>query len=292
VVRGLIWWPAWLLGQALPLSVRQALVTAVGRRRPPGGLEFAMGMLDDLRRRDPVALHRFLWSNHLAYAESYEIPKRFGSSKINPTRHILFSRIAAHLRSGGLDPRRDIRSVFEVGCSMGYLLRHLEEEVCPSAKILHGIEIDAYAVRAGATHLNSLGSKVRLFAADMEATERVMGSQSYDLVICCGVLMYVNESTAERVVQAMLAHADRLVGLICLAPSGDLELSEMRASDGAFIHNMDLMIRRAGGSIVSSEWVGTSTSGASPSNVILAQPQRNRNASRVRVVKECGTPLL
>jgi hypothetical protein len=48
-----------------------------------------MGMLDDLRRNDPDGLHRFLWSNHLAYAASYEIKRRFGVSKLNPSRRRL-----------------------------------------------------------------------------------------------------------------------------------------------------------------------------------------------------------
>jgi hypothetical protein len=75
VVRWSIRWPAWLLGQVLPLSAWRALVTSVGRRKLPGGLEFAMGMLDDLRRHDPVGFHRLLWSNHLAYAETYGPPQ-------------------------------------------------------------------------------------------------------------------------------------------------------------------------------------------------------------------------
>jgi SAM-dependent methyltransferase len=233
-----------------------------------------MGMLNDFRRRDPVEFHRFLWSNHLAYAETYEIPKRFGAANINPTRHILFDRITAHLRSRGLDPHRDIRSVFEVGCSMGYLLRHLEEAVFPSATILHGLDIDAYAVQTGAAHLSSLRSRVKLSAADMEAAESVMGDQNYDLVLCCGVLMYVNESTAQEVVRAMLTHADRLVGLICLAPPpGELGQSQMRASDGAFIHNVEKLIRWAGGTVLSSDYISASVSGSSPCHVILAEPR-------------------
>src|SRR5580765_7361917 len=89
--RRAIRWQAWAFGKLLPSSTRRTLVTWVGRRLP-WGLEFAMGMLDHLRRRDPVQFHRFLWSNHLAYARTYEIPARFGASNINPTRHILFSR--------------------------------------------------------------------------------------------------------------------------------------------------------------------------------------------------------
>jgi SAM-dependent methyltransferase len=231
-----------------------------------------MGMLDGLRRRDPAEFHRFLWSNHLAYAETYEIPRRFGASKINPTRHILFDRIVTHLRSRGVNPARDIRSVFEIGCSMGYLLRHLEEQVFPSAPILHGLDIDRYAIQSGAVHLSALGSRVRLFAADMAASGRVMGSQNYDLVLCCGVLMYANETIAEEVLRAMLSHTDRLVGLICLAPEGDHARSRMRSSDGAFIHNVDKLISGAGGAVLSSDFIGASLSGSSPSHVIVAEP--------------------
>ena len=59
---------------------------------------------------------------------------------------------------------------------------------------------------------------MRLFAADMETAEHVIGSETYDVVLCCGVLMYVNASIAEKVVRLMFARAARLVGLICLAP--------------------------------------------------------------------------
>jgi SAM-dependent methyltransferase len=263
-------WHAWFLGKILPLSAQRILVTWVGRKRLPVGLEFSMGILDKLRRDDPVELHRFLWSHHLGYAKTYEVQKRFGASNINPTRHILFSRIATHLRSSGLDPERDIRSVFEVGCSMGYLLRHLEEEVFPSATVLHGLDIDVYAVQAGTAHLSSLQSRVRLFAGDMEATERVMGGNIYDLVLCCGVLMYVDEDIAQKVLRAIFLHADRLVGLICLAPPDDRGRPQ-RFSDGAFIHKMDDLIRSAGGTVLSSEHIGADISGASPSHVILAE---------------------
>lgn len=134
---------AWALGRTLPLSARQTLVAFVGRQKlpPPLRFEFAMGMLTDLRRRDPVALHRFLWANYLAYAASYEVRHRFGAANVNPTRHILFNSITAHLRSLGLDP-----------------------------------------------------------AADMEETENIIGSETYGVVLCCGVLMYVNVSVAEKVV--------------------------------------------------------------------------------------------
>jgi len=263
-----------MLSLVLPLSIRQALVANRKWTRLPGGFEVSMGLLDDLRRHNPDALHRFLWSNHLAYAMSYEIAQRFQTRDLNSSRRILFENITGHLRSRGLDPRRKIGSVFEVGCSLGYLLRHLEVDVFPSASILHGLDIDSYAVETGTSHLQSLQSRVRLFSADMAATERVMGNQIYDVVICCGVLMYVNEETARHVVRTMLQHARHLVGLICLAqtslhpPRGR---SATRASDGAFVHDVESMIQQAGGKVVSSTWIGSSITGSSPANVIVAE---------------------
>jgi SAM-dependent methyltransferase len=237
-----------------------------------------MGLLDDLRRRDPDALHRFLWSNHLAYAQTYEIPRRFGAVNINPTRHLLFEDLRGHLKSHGLDPARDIDSVFEVGCSMGYLLHHLETEIFPSASVLHGLDIDGYAIETGAAHLAALKSKVQLFRADMEAAANVMAGRKYDLVLCCGVLMYVNEDAAQQVVRTMLRHTRRLTGLISLAHPNRhdtaFDRSRHRTSDGAFIHNIHRMIRDAGGEVLSSKWIGTDVSGSSPSHVIVAEPSR------------------
>ena len=166
-------------------------------------------------------------------------------------------------------------SVLEVGSSQGYLLRHLELRLFPSATILHGLDIDSYAVAAGSAYLRSLRSRVKLFAAEMETAEHVIGGQVYDVVLCCGVLMYVNESIAEKVIRDMFSRARFLVGLICLAPLETASArSVMRALDGAFIHNMDLLIRRAGGRVVSSNLIDTSISGSSSSHVIVGEPAR------------------
>jgi SAM-dependent methyltransferase len=258
--------------------MRKSLAASRMCRRFHGGLEFSMGILDDLRRRDPDALHRFLWSNHLAYAASYEIPKRFGAAKLNPSRHILFNDMVGHLRARGVEAHRDIRSVFEVGCSMGYLLRHLEVKVCRSAEILHGLDIDGYAIDTGAAYLSSKQSKVKLYAGDMTESEQIMGERIYDLVLCCGVLMYVSENSAERLVRTMLSHAGRLVGLICLAHPGEVAFgrSHTRRSDGAFSHDVHQMILRAGGRVVSSKLIETRVSGSSPSYAILAEPPLRR----------------
>ncbi len=269
-----------LLGRGLPLDVRQRLLLWADRRRFPGGFELSMGLLDDLRRTDPDALHRFLWSNHLAYAARYDVSRKFGRHNINPTRHLLFRQMHDYFRSRGVDPDHQIRSIFEVGCSMGYLLRHVEEEVFPRAGVLHGLDIDRHAVESGTTHLNGLGSLVRLHHADLDGTARTMAGRIYDVVFCCGVLMYVNQQTAQEVLRTMFRHARWLVGLVCLAhPDGDrapARVSSPRDSDGAYIHDVKHMVREAGGKVVFSEWVGTRTSGSSPSHVILAEPSEDK----------------
>jgi 2-polyprenyl-3-methyl-5-hydroxy-6-metoxy-1,4-benzoquinol methylase len=267
---------ATVISRTLPLAVRKMIVRSRACRKTKAGAWFAIGMLDDLRRRDPDALHRFLWSNHLAYAATYEVSRRFGPSNLNPSRRILFDEMHSHLLSHGFDPGKKVRSILEIGCSMGYLLRHLEVEVFPSAETLHGIDIDEYAVTTGMAHLSSLQSKVKLSVADMAAADRVIGDRTYDLVLCCGVLMYVNERTADEVVRLMCSRANCLVGIICLAHPEDHRTapvrSAKRSSDGAFIHDVDQMIRRAAGTIVRSTFIGTEISGSSPSYAILAVP--------------------
>lgn len=267
---------AGLLRWLLPLKVRKAIVIRLGRQKLPWGSDFSIGILGDLRRRDPETLHRFLWSNHLAYAARYEVQHKFAPEQINPTRRILFRQILEYNKARALDPQEQIGSVFDVGCSLGYLLRHLEVNVFPSAWALTGVDIDRYAVQAGMAHLQSVKSKVRLFEADLTKAGDLMQQQQYDLVLCCGVLMYVNEDTARSALQAIFTHCRRLVGLICLA-GDDRRRREaaagVRASDGAYAHDMHRMIREAGGTLVSATWVDTATSGSSPSHVILAEPK-------------------
>lgn len=264
------------LGKGLSLSVRQNLVILVSRISPTVlGFEFAMGMLDDVRRRDPTALHRFLWSNHVAYANTYEVQQRFGPDHINLTRHMLFQNIGDLLRSRGMDPSTDIRSILELGCSAGYLLRHLETEVFPSAAVLHGIDIDFHAIQAGAAHLNGLGSKVELFAADLESADRIIGDRTYDIALCCGVLMYLSETIAEKLIRTMLMHAGSLIGLICLPFQDREQPSPVRASDGAFVHNVGMMIDRAGGRVIASNLVDADIPGVNPSHLILAERAAN-----------------
>lgn len=260
----------------LPLNARKALVIRLERRKFRWSPDFSIGILGDLRRRDPETLHRFLWSNHLAYAARYEIENKFAPHQISPTRHILCRRIQEYYKARALDAQEQIGSVFDVGCSLGYLLRHLEVNVLPSASTLSGIDIDRYAVGTGMAYLESVQSKVRLFEADLTKAGDLLQRHPYDLVLCCGVLMYVNEDTAKGALQAIFSHCRRLVGLICLAPDGRRRAgaaTEPRASDGAYVHDMHRIIRETGGTLISSTWIDSATSGSSASHVILAEPK-------------------
>ena len=282
--RSMIRSAATAMGRILPFEVRRSLVLSRAGRASRAGLEFALGMLNDMHRRDAGAFHRFLWSNHLGYAASYEVEERFGASKLNPSRHILLQDIASYLRARGVDPHRNIRSVLDLGCSLGYLLRHVEVDACPSAEVLHGLDIDEYAIKTGTAHLASLQSKVKLFVEDLSATSRFIGGGSYDLILCCGVLMYCNEDSAYETVRTMLSSANHLVGIIALADQTNggtaMGRSVMRTSDAAFVHDVHQMVQRAGGRVVSSRRIETEVSGSSPSYAILAEPPAMRSPAR------------
>ena len=76
------------------------------------------------------------------------------------------------IESANLEPERDVESVFDVGCSLGYVLRHVETEVFPSAACLRGVDVDRYAVETGNNYLRSLGSKIELVAGDVSDSMR------------------------------------------------------------------------------------------------------------------------
>lgn len=268
----------------LPLPLRKQIAILAGKGRLPGQLHFTTGLLDDFARADPNGFHRFLWSNHVAYAAGYEVSNRFRMPP-GPDRLLLLHEITKCLRDQGIDPRRKIHSVFDVGCSLGYLLRYAENRVFTSASILRGLDIDRYATETGNNFLRLLGSNIMLTAADMTEADRVFGDTQYDVVLSCGVLMYLEESAAERVVDTMLAHTRYALGLITLAhPAMDnsrLLASGTRASDGSFTHNLDRMIRRSGGRIVYSHWEKPRTLAESAAYTIIACPVRVPDSTKL-----------
>src|SRR5262245_31515819 len=130
-----------LLRNSFPLAMRKRILRWAQRGSFRSRLFSPVEFLRDLARNDPNGFHRFLWAHHLAYAESYEIA-RFAPENLDASRHMLFADIEEHLRERALTPERDVWSVFEAGCSLGYLLRHAETKVFPSATRLIGVDVD------------------------------------------------------------------------------------------------------------------------------------------------------
>jgi len=217
-------------------------------------------LIRDLERLDINEYHKFLWFNHLSYATPYEVKLRFGYHNMRASRKMLFSDLITHLTKLSINPEKDITSVFEVGCSSGYQLRYLETDLFPSAIDLEGIDIDRYAIASGSEYLKSIGSKVRLMFADMEELSNLMGNKVYDIILCSGTLMYLNEGPAFKIVNVMLDHTKIMLVLTGPAHPGIdnslLEHSIVRDSDGSFIHNIDSMVKRAGGSVLVRRWEG------------------------------------
>ncbi len=245
----------------LPLAVRKPLAAWMSRQRwMPNGDWWAIELIADWAIRDPNAYHRFCWAHHMGYAESYEVDQRFGDKNVHPSRQMLFDELLAFLRDRGIDPAKEIRSIFDVGCSMGYSLHHLERVVFPDAERLEGIDIDEYAIQEGAKYLKKIGSKVQISVADMGSMERALGHGKFDLILCAGVLMYLTTDEANNVVTAMLQHTSGYLVLAGLAhpekDNKDLDRSSVREHDGSFIHNLDNMVHRAGGSILYRRWEG------------------------------------
>src|SRR5689334_7262690 len=87
--------PKRVLRTTLPLEVRLAFARFLSRHRWRSTSNWwAYEMLRDLAERDPNAYHRFLWQNHLAYADTYEIGIRFQGDAIHATRRMMFDDLA------------------------------------------------------------------------------------------------------------------------------------------------------------------------------------------------------
>jgi SAM-dependent methyltransferase len=247
----------------LPLAVRKRLSTAIRHQGWIGEHRrqwWSVELVRDLAERDIDAYHRFLWSNHLGYAESYEVATRFGADQIKASRRVFFADLLAVLRRLGLSADSDIRSVLEVGCSLGYLLRFMETDLFRGARTLEGFDLDRRAIESGAAHLRAIGSNVSLRCGDVSLLEQMPDRPPYDLLVCTGVLMYLSEPRAASVIRAMLQRS-RLVALAGLAHPGmdnaRLEHSDSRRRDSTFIHNFDAMVERAGGRVVARRWEGS-----------------------------------
>jgi 2-polyprenyl-3-methyl-5-hydroxy-6-metoxy-1,4-benzoquinol methylase len=262
----------------VPLSLRKRAVLGLQRqtwldqRRRDW---WAVELVRDLAERDVDAFHQFLWTHHLAYAESYEVEQRFGPENVKTSRKMFFSDLCLQLDEMPGLGRDRVRSVFEVGCSLGYQLRSIETDLFPAATRVEGLDIDAYAIEAGAKYLTSVGSKVKLQCADTRDIDRVLGGHTYDVIVCTGVLMYLNKDAAGAVVRSMLQHT-RLLALSGLAhPNTDnagLKQPDTRASDQTFVHNFDEMVAKAGGRVVRRRWEGSNVVDGNTIYFVFATP--------------------
>jgi SAM-dependent methyltransferase len=251
----------------------------------PGCHVLSMAMIRDWAEKDVNAFHRFLWAHHLGYAKFYEGINDFGIKNLPKTRRILFDDLKECLLLQSRSPTDaiEVRSIFEVGCSAGYLLHFMETDLFPAATTLEGVDIDEYALKKGNAYLRAHGSKIRLIHADMADLDRYMGGRKFDIIVCAGVLMYLHEYAAADVVQSMLNHCGGLVTIAGLAhPVVDnvqLKHSEIRGSDEAFIHNVDAMVQRAGGKIVYRRWEGSKTFDGQTVYFVFCRPGKRSGAS-------------
>ena len=244
----------------LPIAARKRLAVWVGRQNwIEHRYYWTLEVLRDLADRDPNAFHRFLWSHHLAYAESYDVAQRLAGDALHPTRHVFLTELQETLGQAGIAQNR-IDSVLDVGASLGYVLRHMERNVFPNATRFDGVDIDEYAVEQGAAFLARTGSRVRLHTADMSMLDEVVGAQEYDIVLSTGTLIYLKEAESRAVIASMLRRTRRVLALSGLAhPAVDnatLTQSAVRERDGTFIHNLDAMVEAAGGRVIRRRWDG------------------------------------
>ncbi len=266
------------LWSAVPLGVRKQAAIGISNSSSLSEarrLRYSMLAIGDLAEHDNREFHRFLWSNHLAYAVYYS-GARFQSS-IETSRLQLFTALLDQLASLGVEPRA-ISSVLDVGCSVGNNLRYLEEHVFPSATILHGVDIDSRAVAEGTRLLAQAGSRVELKTGDMEDLDSVLGRGTrYDVVFCAGVLLYLDEERAAAVVASMLRRSRTSCAFAALAhPLHDNQLmpaSERRAWDSSHIHNVDRMVAAAGGAVVGRRWEPGTLDGRQTIYFVFARPR-------------------
>jgi 2-polyprenyl-3-methyl-5-hydroxy-6-metoxy-1,4-benzoquinol methylase len=220
---------------------------------------WSMELVRDLAQNNPNAYHKFLWAHHLGYAAPYEVADRFGAEKMRLSRLIFFQELTKCMAASGISRKR-IGSVLEVGCSLGYQLRYLETDLFREATLLEGIDIDDYAVRTGREYLSSLGSRISLVCGDIQDLDRLVDQRAYDLILCTGVLMYLKQHDAAELVRKLLSRSRNMLAMAGLAhPRADNSLlarSDIRERDHTFIHNLDEMVRGAGGTILARRWEG------------------------------------
>ncbi len=222
-------------------------------------------IIRDLAVTSPKAFHKFIWANHLrSYAKWYDSETLFDEHKMNGstvTNDIFFNDLSDVIEKLGLDPSEDIRSVLEVGCSLGHVLRFIEKNIFTRAEKLVGVDIDREAINKGTAYLESVRSKVHLICGDMEKLDRLVGNDRFDLIFAAGVLSYLDARDAAALVSDMYRRTNRILALVGLActSADNRELSTSRLSlekHNQWIHNFEAMVEEAGGRVVRRRWEG------------------------------------
>jgi SAM-dependent methyltransferase len=225
---------------------------------------------------DPNEYHKFLWANHMAYAHTYEVKRRFGEGNLHESRIMFLAELQRVMAVMKADPA-DVESVLDIGCSLGYLLRHVEKTLFTQAHRVTGVDIDVYAVREGQRYLSNVGSSVRLLSGDMEKLADIIAHERYDVVICTGALMYLDEAKATRMVSVILEHTNLIACFAGLASPGvdnaTLDASTVRDEDLTFIHNIDAMVSKAKGRVIDRCWEGMRTVDGNTIYFVFARPQ-------------------
>jgi SAM-dependent methyltransferase len=267
------------LRSCIPLSLRMRLAIWLNRQRWFTRDYFAVGLVRDLELQNPKEFHKFLWTHHfMGCARWYDSEDElFSTEQMQPSRRVFFDDLISVIGELGLQPT-DIRSILEVGCSLGYLLRHLETEVFPGCQEIVGIDIDVPAIRKGKEYLKQLGSKVVLAQGDMEDIDRILESRKFDLVYAAGVLSYLDEPSAARLVSILLRRTNKILafaGLACTSRNNNqLDRSEISPNhEEQWIHNFAALVSAAGGRVVRSRWEGAKLYNLQTIHFVFAVPR-------------------
>jgi SAM-dependent methyltransferase len=249
--------------RAIPIVLRKRIAVWLSRNRWFADREhLSAGIIGDMRAADPKTFHKFMWSNHISgYAKWYDSESLFEIRNMEPSRREFFNDFRDVITGIGLDPGKDIGSVLEVGCSLGYLLRFIETDILPATTELVGIDIDPIAIEKGTGYLGRVGSKVRLIEGDIEELDELVSDRIFDVAFAAGVLSYLDGDDAARVVSKMLHRTGKLLALIGLAcPTTDnsrLTRSVISPEkSNQWFHNFKMMVEAAGGRVIKCRWEG------------------------------------
>jgi 2-polyprenyl-3-methyl-5-hydroxy-6-metoxy-1,4-benzoquinol methylase len=262
----------------LPLRTRLKCVIWLGKCGNGSYLSYLqLSLIRDWANECPDAYHHFLWSHNLGYANWYKKKNEFGAENVQPVTRMIFEDLKKYL-ANNLGDFPVVKSVFDVGCSWGFLLRFFETDLFPDAEKLEGNDINKKAIEEGREYLRQHQSRITLFQADISDIDRIMDGSKYDLVTCIGVIIYLNEPAATALIRSMLNHCTGLVVISSIAhpyvDNSQLENTAVRNVDGAFLHNLDRLVKNAGGRVLKRRWEGPKTFGGQTMCYVFCEPEK------------------